>query len=156
MPTALALTYTKDGFVIAADGRERKNGQVLTDAAQKIFPIHEQDRALAYALCGRVGFDHENGDVTDLREKVPYIVDVLRQARHGDLSSYVSDFSRHLYSALREATETQKSEFPMKEAFGDGHVIFHLLVAGYYAAQPAWCFTMFCHKGQRPRANCAC
>jgi len=148
MPTALALTYTQEGFVIAADGRERDERKVLTDAAQKIFPILEQGRILAYALCGRVGFDAENGTVVDLREKVPHIVNVLRRSQHGALSSYAADLSRHLYSALREATETEESNFPTEEAFGDGYVIFHLLLAGYYLGRPDWCFARFCHKNQ--------
>src|SRR5881396_1161559 len=65
MPTAIFVVYTKHGFVIGADGRklggEIERTKVISDTAQKIFPIENPGRSLAYAMCGTVGIDDIKG-----------------------------------------------------------------------------------------------
>lgn len=109
MPSAVALTYTRGGFVIAADGRERDGVKVITDCGQKIFPIMDQDLALAYALCGRVGFDCDDGKTTiDLRTKIPDTHAQVSAVRHTNLLSYTTEFSGRIYGILKEVQDEQR------------------------------------------------
>src|ERR1039457_7383111 len=54
MSTAIARIWTSDGFVVAADGRQTNSltREVMTDSAQKIFPVEHPHRKLAYAIAG--------------------------------------------------------------------------------------------------------
>jgi hypothetical protein len=55
MSTAIVRIYTRDGFVIAADGRTSdKSGAVRDDATQKVFPMTRPSMHLAYAIAGDV------------------------------------------------------------------------------------------------------
>src|SRR4051794_11315509 len=54
MASAILLFYTSQGFLIAADGRARGNGTVLTDCMTKIFSISKPPISLAYAFGGTV------------------------------------------------------------------------------------------------------
>ncbi len=150
MPSAVALTYTRDGFVIAADGRARTNGEILSETTQKIFPI--DGLGLCYALCGRAAFDTKNKEnEIDLLKDAPYAITAISANDHSDLSGYAGSFSMYLYSLLKKAQESGQLEtLPTKETdrHGDTHDIFHLFVAGYFREQPAWCFTTFSHKNQ--------
>ena len=83
MPSAVALTYTRDGFVIAADGRARTNGEILSETTQKIFPI--DGLGLCYALCGRAAFDTKNKEnEIDLLKDAPYAITAISANDHSD------------------------------------------------------------------------
>ena len=62
--SAIAVIYTRDGFVLAADGRRSLDDDatesaqfLLSDMVQKIFPVEDRDRTLAYAITGLAGSD---------------------------------------------------------------------------------------------------
>lgn len=62
--TAIARIYTPEGFVIASDGRKTRSdtNAILSESEQKIFPIDEATRQLAYALSGAVQLTHSDTD----------------------------------------------------------------------------------------------
>src|SRR5690349_6986057 len=65
MSTAICRIYTKDGFLIAADGRMRCSADgSINDATQKIFPF-EQERTLSYCCFGlvRLGSAEQEGEI---------------------------------------------------------------------------------------------
>ncbi|MGA3211992.1 MAG: hypothetical protein ABSD20_11860 [Terriglobales bacterium] len=52
--TAIAVSYTTDGFALLADGRARRDdGFIVSEKAQKIFPV-EGNSHLAYILAGNL------------------------------------------------------------------------------------------------------
>ena len=54
MMTAIAVSYTTEGFALLADGRARRDdGFIVTDRAQKIFPV-EGNSHLAFILAGNL------------------------------------------------------------------------------------------------------
>jgi len=153
MPTAIALTYTREGFAIAADGRERDGGKVITDSCQKIFLISDQNLALAYAFCGRVGWECDGGKTTvDLRPNIHNVLAQGSPVRHTNLLSYTTEFSEGVYGILRQLQSEQKLDpLPMKplDRQGDAYVIFTMFVAGYVHGKPAWNFVPFMHQNQQ-------
>src|ERR1017187_1690816 len=64
MSTAISRVYTKDGFVVAADGRAQnsEDGSIISDSTQKIFLINQPNISLAYSLAGTVGITPEKSD----------------------------------------------------------------------------------------------
>lgn len=68
MSTAIIRIYTREGFVVAADGRRRRHRPtgdwaILSDSVQKIFPIEEEGRSLAYAMAGAAQIAGEAGQI---------------------------------------------------------------------------------------------
>jgi hypothetical protein len=57
MSTALAYFFCDEGFVIAADGRNTlvsaKGREIVSEQAQKIFPVHGIEREAAFSFTGR-------------------------------------------------------------------------------------------------------
>jgi len=54
MSTAIARIYTKEGFVVAADGRRLsgKTGDIASDDVQKIFPLVRAGCNMAFSVAG--------------------------------------------------------------------------------------------------------
>ena len=65
MPTAIFLTYTSYGFVVAADGRSVSEDtlDVTNDEVQKIFPVEGPGRKCVYAMTGAMTVTSDKGDV---------------------------------------------------------------------------------------------
>jgi hypothetical protein len=65
MSTAIIRIYTHEGFVIGADGRRRRTGDgaIISDTVQKIFPIEEAGRSLAYAMAGVTQIPSEDSEI---------------------------------------------------------------------------------------------
>jgi hypothetical protein len=75
MATAILVVYTHDGFVVCADRRKaRRDGSVVDDDAQKLFPVN--GKALAYGLAGTVQFTNGCDEIVfDLVSKMHGAVD---------------------------------------------------------------------------------
>jgi hypothetical protein len=154
MPTAIVRVYTSEGFVIGADGRCGQGETVVTDQAQKIFPIVEADRTLAYAFSGTtVTTDTKDQTVVvDLVSEIHKSVATLsqRQSRH-DLMWYVSQIWPTPYSLLLSKT---KDIGPFPTVASDPGVIAHVLFYGYYRKTPSELDLRFMQEEQkvvRPR-----
>lgn len=150
--SAILMMYTSQGFLIAADGRARLDKKVLSDTTQKIFPIQEPGRSLAYAFSGMVAFTDKDDSAVilmDLRDEALKAIKSLRMSRHNGLASYAKKFA----DRLRDATaETQRSG--RIEPFADGDsenvpgFIACLFFAGHYESKPAWLTVQFIQQNQ--------
>src|SRR5690242_9871498 len=65
MSTAIVRIYTQEGFVIAADGRRRRtrDWKIISDHVQKVFPVVEPGRSIAYAMTGTTQIPAENEEI---------------------------------------------------------------------------------------------
>src|SRR5260370_22418112 len=158
MPTAIVKVYTKDGFVIGADGRCRQaeTGVVVSDTAQKIFLIINPDRTLAYAVYGTLGITDASNQsvVVDLASAIHKSVSAMAQspARH-DLTWYVSKLWPPAYEALLRVSKNREIG-PFPDAPGDPGLIAHVFFWGYYRGTAAEMDLQFRHENQkiiRPR-----
>jgi len=154
MASAIALTYTRDGFVMAADGRMRQNKIVISENAQKIFSIApNKEISLAYALGGSVFLTDKANDnviVVNLQQRAGVAVAALSPVDHDGLTSYVRALCMFLYRAILEGQNTGMMELlPVKLRRGGNFDICYLFVAGYYRGQPGWRFAVFSHNDQK-------
>ena len=116
MARAIVRIYTKDGFVIAADGRMSIEGlrvahEVVNEHTQKIFPISGPDRSAACIFSGNVG-------ITSVTSKDEILVDIVKETieelqatsnrKYPSLMEFSARIGRRLKRAIRVAQETAK------------------------------------------------
>ncbi len=151
MPSAVALTYTRDGFVFAADGLARDNdGREVSKTTQKVFQAG--NLPMAYSLCGRVAFDTKDKEnAVNLLKDAPYGITAISGREDADLTSYAFSFGSYLYAILKKAQDTTDLEpFPTKQTDRQGgeYDICHVFLAGYWNEQPGWRFISLRHRDQ--------
>ena len=81
MSTAIIRIYTREGFVIAADGLRRKinSKNPVATAAQKIFPTSSRWGTLAFAFAGTTEYEEsDSGFKMDWKEQAHHIAAKLQ------------------------------------------------------------------------------
>lgn len=138
--TALASMYVVPGFVIAADGRCKSDDEEFapfdTEYAQKIFPIKNEGRALAYSL---IGFAGTNDGKFKLVDELAKAADILKNRRVPDYPSYIHRFCHHVQQTVNRARRDGRiSEFPKNDHMPPErrNSLFRLLIVGYYKGKP--------------------
>jgi hypothetical protein len=147
MASAILLFYTSEGFLIAADGRARTDGTVLSDTMIKIFPISEPNKSLAYAFGGSIAITDKDDPkiiLFDFRVEILKAIESLRVNTCDDLASYAKELSTQLFLALANAQKNDRVE-PFKE---NSPLIACLFLAGYFNKQPSWISIQFTHQSQ--------
>jgi hypothetical protein len=142
--TAIASMYVPSvGFMIGADGRCRSDDpadtRYDTDQAQKIFPIKNEDRALAFAVIGMGGTN--NGKFVTVDE-VTKAANTLANRRFTHASLYADRLSHALRRSLAKARREKRiPEFPPNDHAPIEHKnsIFRLILTGYFKRE-AWQF----------------
>jgi hypothetical protein len=142
--TAIGLVGLNDGFVLGADGRKTgdKEAQQLAGAAserisedaQKIFPLTDIDRVLAYAVSGFVTLD-DFVVLDEVKRKMEWLI--KRTFDNG--SKYFVAVIEKVTEEINEAKRTnQIKQFPVsrKTERGDAWKIADILIAGYYSGTP--------------------
>ncbi len=149
MASAILMFYTSEGFLVAADGRARCEGIVLSDRVTKIFSISEPRWSLAYAFGGTVVLTDKDDPgiiLFDFRSEVLKAIESLRVCAHNDLASYANDLSAQLFNRLVMAKKNERME-----RFNEKHrYIAYLFFAGYFGDDPSWVTVEFLRDGQAP------
>jgi hypothetical protein len=115
MSTAIVRIYPQEGFVIAADGRTQNDDYtIFSDTAQKIFPVEEDARSLAYAMAGVTHIPGQGGKMPfDLHTEAQEVIKQHVKRRPADLHRYAEIVCRGINSNLRDAKETGRiREYP--------------------------------------------
>lgn len=153
MPTAIARNYTKDGFVIAADGRMLNTAdmRVATDEMQKIFPFGEA-RTLAYTCCGiaRLGSTTEEKEIAfDFITAFSACVQAISTRPYKSLQDYLGRCARKMFSNLRmvigDRTELPGGQLPHER----GATIAEIVVDGYFKGFPSRAGIRFFHEDHK-------
>jgi ATP-dependent protease HslVU (ClpYQ) peptidase subunit len=143
LASAILLFYTSDGFLIAADGRARIGGVVVSDVTRKIFSISESRRSLAYAFGGSAALtDKDDSDIIlfDFREEANKAIKSLRKDWHENLRIYANKLAKRVQNRLENALQNDRIE-PLK-ADPTG-LVAALFIAGYYAKTPSMVIVQF-------------
>ncbi|MCU1271008.1 MAG: hypothetical protein JWN74_2302 [Acidobacteriaceae bacterium] len=152
MPSAILPFYTSEGFLIAADGRTRVNGEKRDDQTIKIFQLAEPGRSFAYAFGGTVGFtDKENEDLIlfDLRDEILKIIKSLRMTNHKNFKSYAGKIVARLHEGLTKALTNERMERLKDEGtVEEPALVACLILVGYYEKEPSWIAIRFPHIKQ--------
>jgi hypothetical protein len=152
MSTAIAMVYTNEGFVMGADGRKRRSdGEILTDSAQKVFPIDQSGVHVAYALAGSVGMTPNEHDTTVVFDFVTEIANAL-PAAHASGAKTLHDFVVALCAGAEAKLSDLKAsggieKLPSDELTGES-VICRIFFNGYYRGTPGRVFATFFHDNQ--------
>jgi hypothetical protein len=112
MPTGIWIVHTRDGFVIAADGRkgvgETEATRILTDNQQKIFKVENPGRSLTYAMAGAVGLSNRGSDdiVVDLVLEIGKTATSLAEQRFVEPGFYVRKLCRPAHDLLAQVKQS--------------------------------------------------
>ena len=157
--SAIAVIYTRDGFVLAADGRRSLDDDateaaqfLLSDMVQKIFPVEDRDRTLAYAITGLAGSDDGKFDTYVEAAKQ---TERLSNLEFRNLDGYAEEFCRGLNKAFNLTKKQghvprfpQIKRLPQLGGWGIATAVF----AGYFQGAPSWSYADFFHHDNLPSA----
>jgi hypothetical protein len=98
MATAISRIYVADGFMVAADGRERntETGFVASDSEQKIFCLHHRRGDLACAVTGAARI----GEHYRLSQDLPEIAAALENSDAQNIGEYAEQFGNDLKRSI--------------------------------------------------------
>jgi len=135
MSTAIVRAQTKDGFIIAADGRETNftTGEVLSENRQKIFQVGQSPAA--YCATGSTLL----GDMSDNLENVLFNFNQHLRANTAfvsteDCVSMVDCAKRvclPIYHALKKTCSQMEVDLPSSTDGGRGQYILGIFFDGY-------------------------
>lgn len=138
--TAIASLYVPSGFVISADGRCRSDNnertEFETEFAQKIFPVVNEERTLAYSLIGFAGTNDGKFKVSDELDKA---VRILANRRCEDGDVYIHKLGHLLQQAINTAKRDGRlDQFPTNDHMPMElrNQLFRLLIVGYFKRVP--------------------
>src|SRR5438445_6320975 len=117
MSTGLVRIFSGGTFIVAADGLQRKTDDdgmvtVVSDSTQKIFPVEENGRSLAYALTGTVGIDSEHTDKAQFNflTTAAEAIQSMTSIKAKDLFVYVTKICRSIHGSLAAAKSSGRIE----------------------------------------------
>jgi hypothetical protein len=157
MATALAQAYTRDGFVIGADGRETESEshEVISDEVQKIFGVI--GGPLAFTFSGAI-------HITPRDDEKIVLFDFIRETRNAIGSrtmSVATPRTMHAYATkiaflidgwLRKAVKKHpEMHFPESHDPQDSGHIVDISIDGYFRERPWQCKITFSQTAQIPR-----
>ena len=152
MSTAIARIYTTEGFVIGADGRKRRSdGVILTDSAQKVFPIKQPGIAVAYALAGSVAMTPNETDTNIVFDFVPEIMNAIPSAVASGAKN-LRDFVVALCVPLEAKLSDLKAKGGIEKLPSDEltseNVICRVFFDGFYRGAASRVIATFSHDNQ--------
>jgi hypothetical protein len=139
--TAIVLIYTHEGFVLGSDGRVRlvvDPPRIISEDAQKIFPINDGDKRLAYALAGIGGNDEAGFSVVEECRRQVAALALLKQL---SCYEYVDTFTRNLknvLSGLRREGRIDEFQEHRDAPASERRVVSRIFMAGYYRGEACW------------------
>lgn len=155
MSTAIVRTYTREGFIIAADGLVRGSDDLkeVTDKAQKVFPFGGIGALLAYSIAGTPCIASRDGTKVafDFVKRIETATQALSVQRFNTLFDYANRACRPIYRALEAAKREGLMDYPEPEKLdpGDrGSTIASIFIDGYHKGIPSRVKVRFFHEDQ--------
>lgn len=156
MPTAICRIFTREGFLIAADGRKvidvMGKGREIKEDTQKIFPLETPGGELAYSLGGTVGLGLDDSDEVIFRfaDGITAAAKELEDARAGDLYEYARMLATSLYRSLLAVHQSGRiAPFGTEpETNRPGCTIAWVFLDGYFTGRPSRVRVRFFHESQ--------
>jgi hypothetical protein len=156
MATAIVRSYSEEGFIIAADGREAvvDTGEIKADNRQKVFQIGQSPAA--YCLTGAIHLGHTNEAVLDT-VLFDFLAEIRRRVAEQPLDGFQTlkewgsvVFTR-VFESLQNACECGKVDLPTKLGrIGSRYKILTVYLDGYVCGNPESVDIRFSHQGRVP------
>jgi hypothetical protein len=138
----IVRTFTADGFVIAADGRESdaKDPSDRIDTAQKVFHAKSLCGSFALSISGAVSIvaDDGRGYAVEILDQAVKSAESLQYRRTGDLLGYAHRLVRPVHAAMKEAVDSGKlacyPTLPGHASGERGSTLSLIMLDGYHNA----------------------
>jgi hypothetical protein len=147
MSTSIVRIYTPEGFVIAADGRnyDLETKRKVSDSVQKIFPIEQPGRRLAYAISGTAELTPQGSTeiVFDVLAAIHASVETLAEETPRSLWHYAQALSERLVELPEHAQRVLSGNEAPTIIFFDG----------YYDGRPKRAHVALFYDGQVPEVS---
>jgi len=149
MSTAICRVFTKDGFVVAADGR--KSGEQPSDNAQKVFSFGDNVH-LSYAFIGTAELGPAGSLVVLFRfvDEVKTFCETVSTRRSRNLLEYALRMANRINRNLGEVLKTGRVPYPDTPSHeGEpGFDIADVLIDGYFDKRPSRAKIRFFHENE--------
>jgi hypothetical protein len=143
--TAIIGAYTRDGFVVAADGRRlNPTGQKITDEAQKIYMDSHPDFMFAVAWAGVRRLGTPSCGEFDFADETKRAIQQLQTSSYGSLDAFIRDVLFCVYANLMGCIGGIRV-YPPKTPAEDGEIA-RCLFSGYFKGFPYFAACAFRHK----------
>jgi hypothetical protein len=133
--TAIAITYTPDGFVIGADGLRMGSDKqtIISDSVQKLFYFQKSDAQLIYGWCGTVQlFDRNGACIFDCVSRSTQLLEASRFFSHIDFVAFIHLIRSCLDGLLRESRLVKRGDSLPINLNGE---LARMFIAGYFQNQ---------------------
>ncbi len=145
--TAIFVHYTREGFIIVADGRqgyEGEGGPPPNEEQQKIFSISDPGKTLAWAFFGYMqALGADNSILFNFHEATRVSIDSLRRRRPANADQYMRLLGQQINDSLARSGVTT---YP--DADNEGSIA-KLVLAGYYKRKRTLYEVRFFHRQQQ-------
>jgi hypothetical protein len=155
--SVIITTFTAEGVVIAADGRETdaQNRSVISDSRQKIFPIQSPNGSFAYSICGTINLaSHDKSEIVlNVADEAKKSAEALANRNTSSLFGYATRFCRPIQQSLKGAFDSGRiRRYPSHDQNvngEDGETITRIAIDGYRDQKPSRVsIRFFHHEGQ--------
>jgi hypothetical protein len=152
MPTAIIEGYTSEGFAVIADGLSTNAQKVpLRKSNQKIFPLNNYARSLAYVLYGttRITARLDSYLALDLSLEAQKTAVELADYDPRELSDYAKEFCGRLQKNLANCKD--KIDYPCgspEPEHPERCLILWVLFSGYYRGLPTRADVKITHRNR--------
>ncbi len=155
--TAIVRTLTREGFVLAADGRnsEAIGGAVISDSVQKLFPIKTLIGSFAYSIAGTINVITDDGTevAVNLIDEVRKSAESLATQKTKNLVGYAVRLCRPVCRALEDARKLGRfSRYPSYQPSVPserGNTIMRLCIDGFREGYPSSVAIRLFHENDR-------
>lgn len=148
MPTAIVSVYTREGFLIAADGldycwdRQRR----IRENVQKIWEVNQRERCLAYSLTGTDRIAPSDALDEIVYEFVPELMTATDELAKDDLP----DLERYLQALQGKLWPLPVSARQALATYDIAPQEFIIFAEGYYRGEPERGHIKFSVDGKPP------
>jgi hypothetical protein len=146
--TALILGYTREGFIIGADGKGNYPNMKPKFGLRKIFEGHNKANFFAYSLTGLTLFKR-HGCKCNFVDDSQAIVTDHRDRLYQTADDYINAIARELKCKMQAARGYTHNDFQTTENETDkGFLVSRLTFAGYFNALPFLKTAVIRHRDQ--------
>jgi hypothetical protein len=157
MATAIYRAFTRDGFVVGADGRslDSDTGEITSDTKQKVFCFSGAD-SLAFSFTGTVSLGYGDTVMFDFIQAFGIAVKSIPASRASGLREYSRMLAEPTLTFLTQARRNAVVRFTQDEHEREPTGVFTIAtvgIDGYFGEIPGRIELRFSHAKQVPQAQ---
>lgn len=146
--TAIVAIHTREGFVLAADGRKSRGEKIVTEDDRKIFEVESSYHTLAYATAGIADIHQDEAGTEKVYDFGEVVDKAFKAQKHlTSVYQYFDRISKKLTKSIHEFEKTHGMEGSYPQSEDD--TVAQLVAVGYYDKLSVVARVRICHNEQR-------